>query len=136
MFNILIKCTKSGKLKPVPVPYHKNRYCAVFEIPVVNQTQVDADEDVDEESEDRSINVVVTNERGMELLHLLRDTETIGPVRDVGPVSGKRGKASTDNLTEVGSEENGENQESRVSVSKVKALSSSGANGEREQASH
>ena len=99
---------------------------------------MDVDEKVDEETEERSINVVVTNERGMELLHLLRETETVGPVRDVGPVLGNLEKASTDNLAEVSSDGNRKSREIRVSVEEVKAPSSSVAKSEREreQASH
>ena len=108
----------------------------LFEIPAVNQTQVEVEEKVDEEKEKRNDNVVATNERGMELLYLLRETETIGPVRDVGPVLGTREKASTDNLAEVSSDGNGESREGRVSVFEIRVLSSSGANGEEERTKH
>ena len=72
----------------------------------------------------------------MELLHLLRETEIIWPVRDVGPVLGKREKANTDNLEKVSSDGNGESLEGRVLVIEIIASSSRGANGEREIAEH
>ena len=52
---------------------------------VVNQTQVEEKETSDEETRKRNNIVGVMNERGMELMHVLKDTETVGPVRDVGP---------------------------------------------------
>jgi len=106
---------------------------SVFEIPVVNQTQVEVEGKVDEENERRSNNVGATNERGMELLHLLRETESTGPVRDIGPVEENRETPNTDNLAEVSSDGSGTNQEGRVLVSKRRTPSSSGANGEGER---
>jgi len=107
----------------------------LFEIlvPVVNQTQVEVEDKVDEENERRSNNVGATNERGMELLHLLRETEITGPVRDIGPVEENLETPTTDNLAEVSSDGSGTNQEGRGLVSKRGTPSSSGANGEGER---
>ena len=112
------KCRRSGR---------------VFEIPVVNQTQVEVEDKVDEEKERGSNNVGATNERGMELLHLLRETEITGPVRDIGPVEENLETPTTDNLAEVSSDGIGTNQEGRGLVSKRGTPSSSGANGEGER---
>ena len=80
----------------------------------------------------------MTNERDMELWHLLRETENVWPVRDVGPVLGNLEKASTDNLAEVRSDGSGENLKGCVLVIEIRASSSSGANGVcvRERANH
>ena len=108
----------------------------MFEIPVVNQTQVEVTETLNEDARERNNIESVTNERGMESLHVFKDIETAGPVRDVGPVLGINEKASTDNLAQVSSDGNGENPEGRVSVIESRASSSRGANGEKEKVKH
>ena len=108
----------------------------MFEIPVVNQTQVDVKEKEDKEEDKRNNNVSAMNESGMMLLHLIKENKNVGPVRDTGPIVGEFQEASTDNLAGASSDGNGESLEGRVSVSERRAPSSSGANGEVKIADH
>ena len=48
----------------------------MFEIPVVNQTQVEVTETLNEDARERNNIESVTNERGMESLHVFKDIET------------------------------------------------------------
>jgi hypothetical protein len=99
---------------------------SVFEIPVVNQTQFEVEED--EYKEKRNNSVSATNESGMKLLHLVKGNKNEGPVRVTGFLDEFHQEASTDNLAGASSDGNGESPEGRVSVIERRVPSSSGAN--------
>ena len=103
----------------------------VFEIPVVNQTQFEVEEN--EYKEKRNNSVSATNESGMKLLHLVKGNKNEGPVRVTGFLDEFHQEASTDNLAGASSDGNGESPEGRVSVIERRVPSSSGANGEGER---
>ncbi len=86
----------------------------MFEIPAVNQTQVVIEEREKVTDRETNVNVIVTNERGMELLHLLNVTNGDGPVRDVGPALGILGVKQTEDLAETKGESNREDLELSV----------------------
>ncbi len=73
----------------------------LLDIPTVNQTQVAIEGREEVTIEEIKVNVVVTNERVMELLHLLKMAEGKGLARDVGPVLGILGAKTIEDLAEI-----------------------------------